>query len=184
MKKILVLMFVVVFALALCSCSNAGGGAGGGDDLVGQTVVGAPDTGALDAGMVDEGTSDTGTTDSGTADEGIVDSGTSGDGSSGESSGSEVAEFIPSGDYYCYDRFSGEGISGFYIRVHSSNNSQVVFDYVTSAGTFTSLTANIDANGSAYMALTDTLELNITFYSSEIYVDELEGMGAMAYVFK
>lgn len=180
MKKVLVFALVIIIAFAFCSCGGNVGGAGGGGDLTDQTVAAAPNAGNLEGSLTEE-TSDAGTLDEGTVDEGTVDEGTS----SGDSSiGEEVAELIPSGDYYCYDRFSGEEIPGFYIKIHSSNSSQVVFDYVTSAGTFTSLTANIDANGFAYMALTDTLELNITFYSSEIYVDELEGMGAMAYVFK
>lgn len=180
MKKILAFALVIILAFAFCSCGGNAGGAAGSGDLTDQTVAAAPNAGNLEGSLTEE-TPDAGTSDEGTVDEGTVDEGTSsGDSTSGET----VTELIPSGDYYCYDRFSGEVISGNYIRIHSSNSSQVVFDYVTSAGTFTSLTANIDANGFAYMDLTDTLGINITFYSSEIYVDELEGMGAMAYVFK
>lgn len=180
MKKLLTIILIMILAFAFCACGGNAGGVGGGGDLTDQTVAGAPSAGNLEGSLMEE-TPDAGTSDEGTVDEGTVDEGTSnGDSSAGE----EVAELIPSGDYYCYDRFSGEGIPGFYIKIHSSNRSQVVFDYVTSAGTFTSLTANIDANGFAYMDLTDTLGINITFYSSEIYVDEIEGLGAMAYVFR
>jgi len=183
MKKFLVLMLVMVLALALCSCggnggiNNEGANGGSGDGLVGQTMAGLTDSGNVGDTSDDGGDSDDGTLDEGTSNG----QGSSGDSSSGDGSGSAL---LPSTDYYCYDRFSGDAIAGNYIRVYSSNSSQVVFDYVTNAGTFTSLTAYIDGNGHAYMDLTDSLAIDITFYSSEIYVDELENMGAMAYVFK
>ncbi len=168
MKKVLLVLLIVIFTFGICSCSNTGPDAVNGNDITGQTIAGAPDMGVLDSG-----------TSSG--DNTSTDQETSDNSSSGDESDNEI---IASADYYCYDRFSGESVPGSYIRVHSSNSSQVVFDYVTSAGSFTYLTAYIDGNGFAYLDLSDTLGINITFYSSEIYVDELEGMGAMAYVFR
>ena len=158
MKKIIVLALTIILVFAFCAC---GGNAG--DDLTDQTVAAAPNAGNLDVGTSDD-ENDIGTSDEGT--------------SSGDlSTGGDVAELIPSGDYYCYDRFSGEGISGFYIRIHSSNSSQVVFDYVTSAGTFTSVTAYLDSGYNANVNLTDTLSLTMTFSNGSITVDEIEGMG-------
>lgn len=94
------------------------------------------------------------------------------------------AELIPSGWYDCYDRFSGEMITGFYIEILESNSSQAVFNYSNSQGVFEGVIAELDGTGHATVDLTDTLTLEITFYEYEIHVDELEGMGAMAYIFK
>ena len=105
-------------------------------------------------------------------------------GNDDSTSGQTDTPLISNGDYHCYDRFSGEAVPGSYIRIHSSNTSQVVFDYVTSAGTFTSVTAYLDSGYNSNVNLTGTLSLTMTFSSSSITVDEIEGMGAMAYVFK
>lgn len=93
-------------------------------------------------------------------------------------------ELIPSGWYDCYDRFSGEMLTGFYIEMLESNSTQAVFNYSNSHGVFEGVIADLDGAGHATVDLTETLTLEITFYEYEIHVDELEGMGAMAYVFK
>lgn len=93
-------------------------------------------------------------------------------------------ELIPSGWYDCYDRFSGEMLTGFYIEMLESNSTQAVFNYSNSHGVFEGVIADLDGAGHATVDLTETLTLEITFYEYEIHVDEVEGMGAMAYVFK
>lgn len=130
---------------------------------------------APNAGNVDVETSDD-ENDIGTSDEDT----SSGDSSSGQTD----TPIIFNRDYYCYDRFSGEAVPSSYIRIHSSNSSHVVFDYVTSAGAFTSVTAYLDSGYNANVNLTGALSLTMTFSVSSITVDEIEGMGAMAYVFK
>ena len=155
MKKIVALALVLILIFAFCACGgNSGPGTGAGDDLTNQTVAGAPNADNLDTSSDDS------------------------------TSGQTDTPLISNGDYHCYDRFSGEVVPGSYIRIHSSNTSQVVFDYVTSAGTFTSVTAYLDSGYNSNVNLTGTLSLTMTFSSSSITVDEIEGMGAMAYVFK
>ena len=155
MKKIVALALVLILIFTFCACGgNSGPGTGSGDDLTNQTVAGAPNAGNLDTSSDDS------------------------------TSGETDTPLISNGDYHCYDRFSGEAVPGSYIRIHSSNTSQVVFDYVTSAGTFTSVTAYLDSGYNSNVNLTGTLSLTMTFSSSSITVDEIEGMGAMAYVFK
>ena len=155
MKKIVALALVLILIFTFCACGgNSGPGTGAGDDLTNQTVAGAPNEDNLDTSSDDS------------------------------TSGQTDTPLISNGDYHCYDRFSGEAVPGSYIRIHSSNTSQVVFDYVTSAGTFTSVTAYLDSGYNSNVNLTGTLSLTMTFSSSSITVDEIEGMGAMAYVFK
>ena len=171
MKKIVALALVLILIFTFCACGgNSGPGIGSGDDLTNQTVAGAPNAGNLDAENSDDEI-DVGTSNGGTS-------------SDDSTSGQTDTPLISNGDYHCYDRFSGEAVPGSYIRIHSSNTSQVVFDYVTSAGTFTSVTAYLDSGYNSNVNLTGTLSLTMTFSSSSITVDEIEGMGAMAYVFK
>ena len=183
MKKIIVLTLTIILVFAFCACGgNAGPGGGAGNDLTDQTVASALNARNLDVGTSDDendiGTSDEGTTSGNGSSSG---EGSSDNTSSENGSGSAIMQ---SSDYYCYDRFSGEAVPGSYIRIHSSNSSQVVFDYVTGAGAFTSVTAYLDSGYNANVNLTDTLSLTMTFSDGSITVDEIEGLGAMAYVFK
>ena len=88
------------------------------------------------------------------------------------------------GGFTGYDRFSGEQVGGAYIYVHDSDSEKVVFNYTTSQGTFKNLTAYLDPSLKSTVYITDTCYLDMTFTQGTIYVDEIEGMGAMAYDFK
>lgn len=88
------------------------------------------------------------------------------------------------GGFTGYDRFSGEQVGGAYIYIHDSDSEKVVFNYTTSRGTFKNLTAYLDSSLKSTVYITDTCYLDMTFTQATIYVDEIEGMGAMAYDFK
>ncbi len=88
------------------------------------------------------------------------------------------------GGFTGYDRFSGEQVGGAYIYVHDSDSEKVVFNYTTSQGTYKNLTAYLDSSLKSTVYITDTCYLDMTFTQGTIYVDEIEGMGAMAYDFK
>lgn len=88
------------------------------------------------------------------------------------------------GGFTGYDRFSGEQVGGAYIYIHDSDSEKVVFNYTTSRGTFNNLTAYLDSSLKSTVYITDTCYLDMTFTQGTIYVDEIEGMGAMAYDFK
>jgi len=59
-----------------------------------------------------------------------------------------------------------------------------VFNYFSSQGDFHDLTAYLDSSLKSTVYITDTCYLEMTFTQGTIYVDEIEGMGAMAYDFK
>lgn len=88
---------------------------------------------------------------------------------------------VPNGGYTCVDRFSREQIGANVLYVHDSDSTKVVFNYICSQGSFYELTAYLNSAQEATVYLTDTLSLEMKFDQSTVYVDELEGMGAMAY---
>ncbi len=155
MKKILSFILVLVFALALSACGN---------DLSETAAVENVDSG--EAAVEEEASASSG---SGTLDP------------------LDGEHIIPNGEYVCYDRFSGEQVGGAWIKVHDSNSSQVVLSYVSSAGNWGPVTVNIDGSGHGSVTLDGArgnVTLDMTFSGAVINVDEIEGMGAMAYEFR
>ena len=155
MKKLLLIILALIFTFALCSC---------GGDL---PATADPNEAAISA-EVDN------SSDSGSSDESSDDPAFSCD-------GDPITAF---GGFTGYDRSSGEQIGGAYIYVHDSDSEKVVFNYTTSQGTFKNLTAYLDSSLKSTVYITDTCYLDMTFTQGAIYVDEIEGMGAMAYDFK
>lgn len=88
---------------------------------------------------------------------------------------------VPNGGYTCVDRFSREQIGSNVLYIHDSDSTKVVFNYICSKGSFYELTAYLNSAQEATVYLTDTLALEMKFDQSTVYVDEIEGMGAMAY---
>ena len=155
MKKLLCLVLVLIFAVAFTACGN---------DLPATADVETVETQETEA---TEPAGDSGASD--TLDP------------------LEGEHIIPNGEYVCYDRFSGEQVGGAWIEVHDSNSSQVVLSYVSSAGNWGPITIDID--GSQHGSTTvsgsySNVQLDMTFNSSVITVDEIEGGGAMAYEFR
>ena len=176
MKKYICLVMTLCLLLVCTACSNGNMESGMADGNFDPLVSGSPN-----AGNMGDSSNTADTNDSSNA-------GTTIDGSQSNDkdtldpiSGEKI---LSDGLYVAYDRFSGESISNFYIKVHDSNSSQLIFAYSTSAGYFDYVVANLDASYNSTVQLNDTVTLNITVSGATIKVDEIEGLGAMAYDFR
>ena len=174
MKKVVALAIVTVFSLALAGC--------GGDDRAGSVASTAD---SLVAGTASAGKADVAAAPESSA-------------SSAESSSSEAATSsnsseqavspwdISNGEWLGYDRFSGEQISGSKIVVYEVTADSFVFDFYsgTPDRVYRGLTVFPDSSGHATYDSESGATLEITLSDNLIAIDEIEGMGAMAYDFK
>lgn len=87
------------------------------------------------------------------------------------------------GQWNGYDGFSNERIPDLTIRIVDITDTSVIFDYNSSAVSAQSVTAVLDGNGCASVDLDNGVTLDMTFTEDSITLDELQGMGAMAYYF-
>lgn len=153
MKKLLLMVLVFVFAFTLCSC---GGDLPATADPNENAMVAAEDVSEVEETKATE-----------------YNPAFSCDGEA----------IVPFGGYTCVDRFSREQYGSIVLYVHDSDSTKVVFNYINNQGTYKNLTANLNSDQEATVYLTDTLYLQMKFDQSTVYVDEIEGMGAMAYDF-
>ena len=154
MKRILYVLLALILVFALTACGN---------DLPATDASDLMAAEQIDGGEVEVEESDYSNSSSFSCD------------------GDPITAF---GGFTGYDRFSGEQVGGAYIYVHDSDSEKVVFNYFSSQGDFHDLTAYLDSSLKSTVYITDTCYLEMTFTQGTIYVDEIEGMGAMAYDFK
>ena len=162
MKKFLYVSFIIALICGLCGC---GGGFPSTVSPEEQVMTQAPAVSDTDS----------------TAEETT-------DGNEGESgSGSGYAENpvidMYEGQWQAYDKFSQEKVDNVIITVIDITETSVIFSYYSSAVSASNLTATPDANGYASVYVDENTTLNMIFTGTQIQVDEIQGMGAMGYVF-
>ena len=181
MKKMMCLTVAMVCALALSACSGGNAGeegsaasgqmeqAGADIEMAGDAANADASVGAADAAVAGD-----------VADEAVSDD------ANGDAAEAEAAPWnIPLGTWQGYDRFSGEPVDGLTVTVYEVTEESIVFDYISPARAHRGLTAFLDASGYAsYDIDSGNLILNITLSDNLIMIDEIEGLGAMAYDFK
>lgn len=169
MKKIVALTTVMVLAFALTGC--------GGND---STESAASVAGAASAGKADVAAAPESGTES-------AESSSSDAATSGGSSNQAVSPWnIPNGEWPGYDRFSGDQISGSKIVVYEVTTDTFVFDFysATPDRVYRGLTVFPDSSGRATYDSESGVTLEITLSDNLVAIDEIEGMGAIAYDFK
>lgn len=87
------------------------------------------------------------------------------------------------GQWLAYDRFSQERIDNVIITIEDITETSVIFSYYSHGELTSNLTATLDGNGYASVYVDEYTTLNMTFTGTQIQVDEIQGMGAMSYVF-
>ena len=93
---------------------------------------------------------------------------------------------IPNGEWLGYDRFSGVQISGSKIVVYEVTADSFVFDFysATPDRVYRGLTVSPDSSGHATYDSESGVTLEITLSDNLVAIDEIEGMGAIAYDFR
>lgn len=90
---------------------------------------------------------------------------------------------IPCKTYAAYDRFSGDRLDSPTLTVRGVWADRVVFDYAKSGDSWSDVSVDLDSSGRGSVEI-GTVTLDVALGDGFIEVDEIEGMGAMAYVFK
>lgn len=90
---------------------------------------------------------------------------------------------IPCKTYAAYDRFSGDRYDSPTLVVRGVWIDRIVFDYARSDDSWSDVSVSLDSSGRGSVEI-GTVTLDVALGDGFIEVDEIEGMGAMAYVFK
>lgn len=184
MRKAIVLAVTALMALTLVGC-------GGGNDIESASTAADPlvsGTAGSNSGGSDADNADAAAVSKPDA-QAVVNTPDSSNTSSGSTAPDPQPEpeacpwNIPAKSYAGYDRFSGEKVDGLTLVVHEVTADRIVFDYATPARALNSITASVDSSGHA-STTQGTVTLELTLGDGSISVDEIEGMGAMAYIFK
>lgn len=174
MKKAITLMAAMALTFALAGC--------GGND---NAESAASTDGPLIAGTASVGKADVAAAPESNASSGEA---ASSDAATSSSSPEQVASpwNIPNGEWLGYDRFSGERISGSKIVVYEVAADTFVFDFysATPDRVYRGLTVFPDSSGHATYNSESGVTLEITLSDNLVAIDEIEGMGAIAYDFK
>lgn len=177
MKKAIVLVVAALMSLALVGC-------GGGDDQTSANVAAAPDS-AL-SGTASKDVASTEEADKAAVQDAAAQGSASG-AESGSAEGGSDADAVkwttPLGTYIAYDRFSGDKANGVQLVLRELNSDSIVIDYTSPSANWSKVTVPIDANGFGSVEQ-GGVTLDITLGDDFIQVDEIEGLGAMAYVFR
>ena len=174
MKKMVALAAVMTLAFTLAGCGGNDGAesaASVADPLIaGTTSAGKADVVA--APESSESTEESSSSDAATSD--------------GSSEQAASPWNIPNGEWLGYDRFSGEQISGSKIIVYEMTAGSFVFDFYsgTPDRVYRGLTVFPDSSGHAMYDSESGVTLEITLSDNLVAIDEIEGMGAIAYDFK
>jgi len=178
-------MAAMMLALAFVGC-------GGGSEA--ESNVAATD--AAVAGVAGSGSAsaDKGDApaDAAAADKAAVQNAAENPAGSGSSEGSSSTESkaesylwssLPLGTYAAWDRFSGDKVEGYSMVLREVAADRIVFDYATPGTSMSKVAALVDSSGHAIVEQ-GSITLDITLGADFIQLDEIEGMGAIALVFR
>lgn len=172
MKKVFALVAAMALALAVSGCGAGGESAASSSDPLESGSANAGK--ASVAALPDSSASAGGSSESGGA-------------SSGGSSDQAASPWsISNGEWLGYDGFSGEPISGSKIVVYEATADTFVFDFYsgTPDRVYRGITVSPDSSGHATYDSESGVILEITLSDNLVAIDEIEGMGAIAYDFR
>ena len=192
MRKAIVLAVTALMALAFVGC-------GGGNDVESASVAADPlVSGTAGAGSGGSGedkpdAAAAGKSDAAAAGKPDAQAATNASESGNSSGGSTMSDpapeheagpwNIPQKTYAAYDRFSGDKLDSPTLTVRGVWADRIEFDYAKSDGTWNGVSVNLDSSGRGSVQI-DGVTFDVVLGDGFIEVDEIEGMGAMAYVFK